>query len=321
MVLGERSRGLCAFDLDDMDGYRRWCDDHSELASWLPTAKTPRYGGGRHVFAYSEEPTRFQTQIDGGQFLGERHICVLPPSLHKSGGRYQWLNSPFDREIPTLNANELASLVHSVNPFKAKDIGGFSPAPSQSPKYHTSHVMNGSFIDYAISQTIPTAFGQRHERLFQFARYLRLTFDESEPESLRPHVEAWYLAALPRIRTKRFDVTWKRFCNAWEDVRLPFGAALGAITALAVQEPVVLGRNTNLERVASVLRAAFKIHGGNEFVMDFRTLGDCVGMRWNVVNRLARQLVELRLLEIPKPGKSGNGKPTGTATTWRWLGE
>jgi hypothetical protein len=61
------------------------------------------------------------------------------------------------------------------------------------------------------------------------------------------------------------------------------------------------------------------VHGGKEFHMPHRIIAEHVGLRWQSVSRLARQLVGRGLAKM-KPGKSGNGTPTGEATEWEWIG-
>jgi hypothetical protein len=329
VLLGQRSGGVIAWDFDVLDCYRTFCDSDSELACAMPTARTPR--PGRHAFAIATSEVRTRP-IPGGHLLGDGSIIVLPPSRHENGGVYEWLSDPFNHELPTLDSDELSHLINA-KPVHAIGVHKFASAteeplgqgPLNNPLiHHTSLIAcsDGSpFISYAVAQTVPTGYGQRNDRLFSYARMLRLAFAESEDvDELRPHVEAWHRAALPRIRTKRFDVTWKRFRQAWRDVRLPFGTTLGSIVALAQREPIAIaGRSRDRDRVASLFRAASIVHGG-DFHLGCRTIGVCLNMRWSTANRICHELVARGLLKIVRPGKCGNGVPTGQATWWHWNG-
>jgi hypothetical protein len=136
---------------------------------------------------------------------------------------------------------------------------------------------------------------------------------------LRSHVEAWYQAALPFIRTKDFDETWRDFLHAWENVNTPAGATLAKVEQMAREEPFTLEfSDMNLEKVARLLRMASRIRGGDGvFFMDFRTMGKGVGVSAVAARNIALKLVEQGLLAIVEKGTSGR---RGKATVWRWLG-
>ena len=86
IIMGSASGGLACRDYDDAGAYRRWADDHPDLASTLPTVKTSR---GFHV--YFAGPDGFQDLGDGEYRADSGHYCLLPPSAHPDGPTYTWL--------------------------------------------------------------------------------------------------------------------------------------------------------------------------------------------------------------------------------------
>src|SRR5262249_39252174 len=156
---------------------------------------------------------------------------------------------------------------------------------------------------WANEQTVPTGPGERNRRIVDFARYLRSVFSEgADPEDLRPHVEAWHRAALPRIRTKAFGETWRDFLHAWDSVEKPAGVNLAMVKHMATEDTFSLGLpNANLDPVARLLRAAARVrNAGGVFYMSYRTMGRCVGLSPVAARNLARELVALGHLVIVK---------------------
>jgi Bifunctional DNA primase/polymerase, N-terminal len=306
-------------DYDVVAAYDRWCDLHPEWADKLPTSQTPR--PGRHVLARSMSSckTRF---LDAGEFRGEGGIIVLPPSRHKTGEQYQWLIEPFG-EIPIIDPSILVGAVEPLN--QKRGSSAKSKRKSTPPTPHTPHMacVNSDkqlLIERAIEETLPTKFGQRNKRIFQFVRHLRKIFDgQTDPEKLVPLVEAWHKKALPNIRTKDFEETWTDFVHAWENVRCAAGASLETIKQLATEDSFTLGLgDLNQDKVARLLRAAAKLHAERgTFYMGSRTMSECVGLSHVACNRIAQALVAHGLLLEVEKGTVGT---KGKATVWHWLG-
>jgi hypothetical protein len=192
-------------------------------------------------------------------------------------------------------------------------------------KQHTKRIAcvnsdKETLIESAIHQTIPIQFGQRNRRVFEFARRLRGIFDSAtDCENLRPYVERWYQAALPKIRTKEFEETWSDFLQAWESIRLPAGSTLEVVKNLAMGDSFTVGKgDVNLDNVARLLRSAARYRGRDGvFFMDFRTMGKCVALSPVAARKIALKLVDRGLARIVEKGTPGM---RGKATVWRWLG-
>jgi hypothetical protein len=345
VILGEPSNNLIARDFDRLDAYEQWRDANGDLASVLPTSITAR---GRHVFARTAGPCPIQ-RFDDGELRGDGAIVVLPPSRHPNGGYYAWSREP-SLEIPIVECNILIGAAKpkqrrgaspsrtapEISDHASEKNGGISRI-SESP--HLTHAADlthapdkvpphiacvncyvESVMRDAIERTLPTRYGQRNRRIFDFARELRMLFAEStDVESLRPFVEDWHRAALPNIRTKDFWITWQDFVLAWASVRVPARALLATIKSVASADPFTLGRgDSNLDKVARLFRAAAQVHGpANTFYMSYRVIGANVCLSPVASRSIALRLVAQDLLVIVKKGTVGT---RGRATEWRWLG-
>ncbi|MFG0328578.1 MAG: DNA-primase RepB domain-containing protein [Phycisphaerales bacterium] len=98
------------------------------------------------------------------------------------------------------------------------------------PQRHRSHFSAVSAIsatpDQVIDATLPDGERQRNACLHRLARGLK--FDAGlaghSARQVKPIVRQWHDRALPRIRTKSFDVSWSDFLRAWETAALPLFA-------------------------------------------------------------------------------------------------
>lgn len=89
MACGDPSGGVFAIDVDPRnDGDWSWatlCAEHPLLPD-TPTAVTG--GGGQHVLFWG--PARCSVLVPGVDVKGSGGYIVLAPSIHPSGGHYEW---------------------------------------------------------------------------------------------------------------------------------------------------------------------------------------------------------------------------------------
>ena len=325
VILGTPSGDLIARDFDDPSSYRQWTEQHPDLARKLPTSRTPR--PGYHVFARTAGAWRTQ-RLENGELRAEGAIIVLPPSRNLNGQAYAWAIEPSSEIL----------IIDPIAVFGAAEVYGESSSActghthdpnacntSNSSNTCTEHMAcvnseQETLIYGAIMQSLPNGFGQRNRRIFDLARKLRtIVGPTTTPAILRPHVEAWHRAALLKIRTKEFHITWEEFLCAWQNVKQPEGASLGRIRNLALEDSFSLELgDIHLDTVARFFRAAARFHGDREsFYMPYRTLGKCVGLSPTAARKIALGLVDQGLLEIVENGTPGL---RGKATVWRWIG-
>jgi len=104
-ILG-RAHGIVALDVDDPEQFRQARQavglTEEELKTWAQ--KSAR--GGALFFKHPEHTTirRFYNEYWGAELRGDGHIQLLPPSLHPTGIRYEWLKgrSPHECELADL---------------------------------------------------------------------------------------------------------------------------------------------------------------------------------------------------------------------------
>lgn len=102
VIPGPASGDLVVVDFDDFAGYERWRNDWPDIAQAAPTVATKR---GRHVYLMTQA-----VEVSGGMadYCGEVKGCgtiaLLPPSVHPSGHRYQWISGDPRRFVPDVSS-------------------------------------------------------------------------------------------------------------------------------------------------------------------------------------------------------------------------
>ncbi len=91
-------------------------------------------------------------------------------------------------------------------------------------------VSASSAMDYSSLPTdcCPQAEGQRTNKLFTFARYLKKLNPNSDFVYLRPLVLGWHKHFIDVIGTKDFSETWTDFRKGWEAIKVPYGEGVEA---------------------------------------------------------------------------------------------
>lgn len=311
VICGAVSGGLVVRDFDDLQAYESWAQAHPKLAGTVPTVQTPR---GRHLYFRSAVPAP-TTRLDDGDLQAERAYVAAPPSLHPSGDCYQWLVPPHDA-LPVLDPYE-AGLLHKrteANKVHQKEVVVCGSPSHWGPQS----------LEEAIRQTLPTQNGQRHRRIFRFARALRAVpgYGSRNPLSLATEFRIWHDQALPYIRTQGFAANFSEFVAAWDAIRYPMGGLMQDVLerAIARRVPAVVAAMGDdalclLTRVSAELQTRTS---PEPFFLSARTaarLCKCDAMSaWRMLGLLERLDVLLRV----DRGQSGK---TGKAARWRYIGD
>jgi len=228
-ITGPASGGLTVLDFDSTDVYERWQRNNPELSSTLPKSRSSR---GYHVFlrsSLSKDDTTSYAEVH----IKAGGLVSLPPSMHKSDVRYEWI-------IPL---PEKVSDLPIINPYKMK-LGYFPDGNDGKDGKEGTDGKEGVVekrcvcfqdlsketrekINEAIERTLPKAFGQRYNLLFLFCRWLK-KIDEIKEKTAEELIEMgianmWYERALSNIGTKSLAMTKIRFAEAWEDAKYPPG--------------------------------------------------------------------------------------------------
>ena len=293
MILGDASQSICVRDFDDRESFSSWRSRYAVLAAELPTALTRR---GGHVYFRSSMLST--TKLSNGEFRGINSYVVAPPSPHPSGGRYDWL-LPLDRLPPF------------VDPVEA----GLLPQPAVrglSQRQNTTALGN-RLIDVplevavvsAIQATLPRCVGQRNDLVFEFARRLKAIpelHDRSGQEVLQ-YAHEWFVAALPTIRTKAWDITRHAFLSAWP--RITHAFTDGTLTACLAEVVASLPSPIALQfladpvtvRLVGLCERLQHITGSSPFFLSTESFG-LFGLKYKMqLHRKLSTLIDAGVLE------------------------
>lgn len=304
VVLGEVSGGLACRDFDCPDGFLNWCNSHPDEASGLPVVRT---GRGFHVIGRLEQPTFkvFQSGDERGELRGDHlHYIVLPPSLHPSGIRYEWLTPLPPKGAP------LPLLPLSLQVAQSQD---------NSSQYMTC--AQGA-IGTLIENTQPTGPGQRNRMLFQLARGLVAELGrDADHMQLRNIVKTWHSLAVRTISTKPFDHSWDDFIRAWAGVKVPMGHSLKAAVATAKSNPLPrdaqLYEKAELRSLVALCAQLQTQWGDHPFPLGCRKAAEILGISPAEANRHLKLLEFDGLLQLAAKGSKSSKK----ASEWRYTGK
>jgi hypothetical protein len=244
VVLGQRSGGLVARDFDQRDAYEQWKLDQPELARTLPTSRTGRPEGGYHVYATMHGAPLVRRS--DGELRGNGGIVVMPPSVHPSGSRYEWINlpkvTPLEVTLEQLNVF-VSESAHSHTAHADTKQTQAEPEQTQATHAYTSiaYVEYQTSIERCIEKNLPSGPGQRNHCLFNLARDLREFLPRDTPKSVLIHVaRRWHHRALPSIRTKDLIESVGDFLIAWSNVKWPKGTLWHQIISAATSDSFAL---------------------------------------------------------------------------------
>jgi hypothetical protein len=275
VVFGDVSGGLVCRDFDTMEGYHRWAANHRELAATLPTVATAR---GRHIYFRAHH--RGIVKSADGELRGAGY-CLLPPSQHPDGPRYEWLVPLPEREIPFIadvgDAGLFAAIVtETTQGTEAMACGSSVPSVGSAPSIVS--VTPEADVRKAIDDTLPKVAGRRNRQVFEFARALRAIprLADAVGADLEPYVREWHRRALPHISTQPFEETMIDFIHAWPKIRFPRGSEPMALILERVKTaplPVAALRyeQGELRLLVSLCRELQRESGRSPFYLACRT--------------------------------------------------
>lgn len=283
---------------------------------------------------------------DGELRAGVGCYSVLPPSIHPSGRVYRWL-IPLGEQIPVVDLQAAGFLGEvkgnraSVQQSEPMQLGGQQIQQSHNPQllHQVSEVSKSSELSAlsllhgaapsasstrddsspentlaermqaAIERTLPEHPGQRHKRLFDFARELKALPEMAAAplNQLRPHVRRWHSLSLPFIATKAWDDSWLEFCSAWQRVKYPAGqepilTALERAKAADPPEGAAEFEQPALRLLIALCRELQRIAGDEPFFLDARKAGELLGIDHTKAWRWLRQLCDAEILLLVSSG-------------------
>ena len=324
VVLGPVSGDLCCRDFDVAESYTAWAKAHPELADRLPTVKTAK---GYHVY--------FRADRDGikhlgdGEFRGGGGYCMLPPSAHPDGPRYEWIMRPTAENLLVLDPVLAGFVPNGGLVTEQTEQPENTETPEQTEHTEQTEAIEGCVgVEAAIRSTLPREYRTRNRKVFELARTLRSLpqLSDADPRDLRAILQEWHRRALPKIRTKEFEETWIDFLQAWPRVRHPTGTEpMAEIFRRAVEgdRPPIAAttypENERLQILVSLCRELQRCAGKGPFYLGCRTAGRLFGVSHETANRWLFLLESDGILQVVTKG--GTQKNPRNATRFRYLGD
>ena len=337
LVMGEVSGGLVCRDFDDEGSYRRWVVEYPKYAKSLPTVETAR---GRHVYARAstKQIRSFEKSclaFGDGELRLCNCYCLVPPSKHPDGQIYRFA-IPFPDEFSSTDLDlvgftkDYSHATERTETTEKTEENGREQKRLDVVDIETQTKPLGfESIAYPIRQAIieslPSAPGQRHRQVFEFARALKAipSLSSADAKELKKYVKIWHKMARPVIRTKPFEETWIDFLSAWPRVKFPKGCesiALAFQAAKAADTPKVAAQYEQpaLRLLVALCRELQRIAGDGVFFLDCRTAGNLVDQDHTTVWRwLAILLPGEEILEVVEHGSQAKRR----ANRYRYLAE
>ncbi len=192
-------------------------------------------------------------------------------------------------------------------------------------------------VEKAIKNTIPSAYGTRHRKIFEFARYLKSMpqYYDADPVQLKDFVKKWHKQALPKIRTKELEETWLDFLLGWKKVRSLVGEGPMAKIferAKQVKPPKIalekFPDNQPLQLFVALCRELQSEVGEEPFFLECRAGGRYMEVSHTTINRWFMLLCFEKIVKLVQKGgfvkvKGPNGKERKErkASTYKYLYE
>lgn len=119
IATGQICGGYIVIDLDrkpdkGIDGYDYLLDWQKDTGLTLPETWTAITGsGGYHLWYWTDKAMRgYVNDTIGVDLRADGSLVIVPPSLHKSGNRYEWELSPRDLQCAEVNEAVFAFIEH-----------------------------------------------------------------------------------------------------------------------------------------------------------------------------------------------------------------
>ena len=298
-----------------------------DWANRLPTVVTPR---GRHVYFRSD--CHAFADLGDGEYRGDGHYCLLPPSRHPSGATYIWLVPLPDGPIPFVADVRATGLFppscytedaeNTSNVYSVCAVSSVSSVSSVYQEEAEQERATSERIERMIRDCLPTGPGRRNRQVFQLARAIKAIPElaDAGDDVLRPIVKRWHALALPYIETKDFSETWIDFLQGWPKVKIPKGVTMNAIMQKALESPLPQVAKRYEEEPIRRLVALCRQLGqadGRTFFLSCRTAGGLLEVSHVQANRWLFLLAHDGVVEQTNQGDRGKRQ----AAEYRYLGD
>lgn len=306
--------GIFAIDVDPRHGGDKTLAALEAKHGALPETVTARTGGGGRHLLFKHPGWRVKNNNSGKvghgiDVKGDGGYIVAPPSIHETGVEYQWERAPADVPVAEAPPWLLNLVARRCGTEDTEAISVFS-------------VLSVPTIEDAIRMTLPDDTGQRHRRLFLFARALKAIPDYANAglKALKPVVRRWWKAALPKIKTKAFDETWADFVGAWPRVHCPLGtgpmdAAVQRARKAVLPKCAKQYETDELRLLVKLCRELQRDARDRPLFLSARTAGEAIGVPKTTAHRYLLVLKADEIIQLVEPGT------TTKATRYRYVGK
>lgn len=186
--------------------------------------------------------------------------------------------------------------------------------------------IGGDFFEALPADCKPMKFGERHDKIFMYTRYLKEEFKGATPKQLLPYVKGWFDYFIDNIGTKDFTVTLGDFQTSFETSKIPYGQGVKDIIENlgSTELPALINQHIELmeyeKGTINLIKLCYLLSGaGGVFYLGLRDAAQTVGCKsHNTANSHIKALVAVELLEVVEKGTRGS---RGKATTYRWLAD
>ena len=164
------------------------------------------------------------------------------------------------------------------------------------------------------ASTVPTGIGQRHQAVFELARWLKGTEPNATSERQHEVVKVWHELHIQVIGTKDFHASWADFRNSWTSVKQPYGAALALCLSTLPPAPDIAalrGYGPKAIHLAQICLALQAHAGDSPFFLGARKAGELIGCHFTDAAALFRCFLNegwLRLVEAGTGNKAARYK-------------
>lgn len=312
--------GIFVLDID----IRRNCNGLTTLNELqsrygpLPETVTAQTGGGGRHLLFRWPGFRVKNNNTGklGKGIdvkGDGGYIVAAPSVHETGALYEWVVGLSPDDLPPADAP--AWLLEQIGEQNKL------PRPVKTKRAGADTTCSPLTLDDAIRLTLPDGPGQRHRRVFMFARALKAMpeYATAPLPIIKPLVERWWKAALPFIKTQEFTETWSDFVAAWPRVKAPLGDGRldTALNSAKLAPLPACAERYDCEGVRLLIKLCKELQsqvGDEPFYLDCRNAGRVTGCEHATANRRLNMLIADEVLALIEKGT------TNHASRYRYLG-
>ena len=138
---------------------------------------------------------------------------------------------------------------------------------------------------------IPLGHGQRNQKIFELARYVKGVNPEFTLEECKPYFLTWFELSMDRIKTQDSKTSWIDFVNAWDNVKFPDGYVLNQLSEIPL--PVDFDNKGLLLgiKAAELYKYCYKLQilaGKAPFYLSCRTAGYWLGIGFKDASSILR---------------------------------